>query len=119
VFSDLEALAIGAGFGLMTFLIPSGFLNVSRTGRILSAFDFPQALGRVWRCGREYIEAWAGSGLISLAGHLCVPLSPWGVVWCYLSIVYCFNEVPLAAGDPEASYLQGSWIRVFRDRPTA
>jgi hypothetical protein len=89
---------------------------VSRSGRICSAFDLPQALARVGRCLPAYLEAWVGSGLISLVGHLCVPFSPWGVVWCYLSIVYCFNEVPLAAGDQEeATYLNDSWIRTFRD----
>ena len=117
VFGDAEALAIAATFGLLTFLIPSGFLNVSRSGRMCSALDLPQALARVRRCFPAYLEAWIGSGLISLAGHLCVPLSPWGVVWCYLSIVYCFNDVPLAAQDRrEAAYLEESWFRIFRDR---
>jgi hypothetical protein len=114
-FSTGESLAIAIVFGLLTFVIPSAFLNVSRTGRIVSAFDLPRALRRIAREPREYLEAWIGSGLVSLAGHFSGVLAPWGVVWCYLAIVYAFNEVPLAAGDPEASYLRGSW---FARRPT-
>jgi hypothetical protein len=109
-----ESVAISAAFGLLTFLIPSGFLNVSRTGRIVSALDFPRAVGRIVRCPREYAEAWAGSGLASVAGHLCGVFAPWGVIWCYLTIVYAFNEIPLAAGDREAADLEGSWFVALR-----
>jgi hypothetical protein len=47
---------------------------------------------------RRYVEAWVGSSLLSLLGHFCVPVSPWGVAWCYLGITYLFNEVPHPEG---------------------
>ena len=113
-FGPAESVGISAAFGLLTFLIPSGFTNVSRTGRMASAFDLPRALGRIARCPREYAEAWAGSGLVGLAGHLCGVFAPWGVVWCYLTIVYAFNEAPVAAGDREAADLGRSWFVTLR-----
>jgi len=113
-FGWAESAGVAAAFGVATFVIPSGFLNVSRTGRIVSAFDLRRALVRIARHPREYAEAWVGSGLVSLAGHLCGIFAPWGVVWCYLSIVYAFNEVPLAAGGPDSAALERSWFAAFR-----
>lgn len=113
-FGWAESAGLSAAFGLATFVIPSGFLNVSQTGRTVSAFNLPRALARIARCPKEYAEAWVGSVLISLAGHLCGVLAPWGVVWCYLSIIYAFNEVPLAAGGVAAADLERSWFAALR-----
>ncbi|MFM7058087.1 MAG: DUF4013 domain-containing protein [Planctomycetota bacterium] len=119
-FTGAESAGIAAAFGILTFVIPSGFLNVSRTGRTMSALDLPRALARIIRSPRVYAEAWVGSGLVSLAGHLCGVFAPWGVAWCYLAIVYAFNEVPVATGDPDAAYLDRSWfVARRRDRPVA
>jgi hypothetical protein len=42
---------------------------------------------------RSYGLAWYRSGVMSLCGHFVVPYSPWGIVWCYLGIIYSFNRV--------------------------
>jgi hypothetical protein len=75
-----------------------------------------------------HLEAWWRSGLMSLAGHLALPVSPWGVVWCYLGIVLLFNELLLTAGlaprgcwlaravaDPRLQGLKRGWRRDLVD----
>jgi hypothetical protein len=96
--SPLEALAGVTAYTVLVFLIPAGFLQVSLTRRYRSAFAFWRAIPFVARNLSLYLEAWGLSGLMSLAGHLALPLSPWGVVWCYLGIVLLFNELLLHAG---------------------
>ena len=104
-----------ATYALITFCIPTGFLNVSRTNRMLSAFAIIDNLRFLIRTFPAYLEAWVGSSLLSLVSHLCIPFALWGVVWCYLGIVYCFNEIPLVmAQQVEANYLAHSWFGVFR-----
>jgi len=88
----LGFLIIVIYFGLV-FLIPLGFIQVSITGRYLSAFNVLDC-GRFWFNNFfNYLEAWIDSSIISLLGHFCIPFSPWGVLWAYLGIVYNFNEV--------------------------
>ena len=58
-----------------------------------------------------------GSGIISLLGHFCLPLAPWGITWAYLGIVYFFNELPaLKPETNDTDYLQESWFTDFRTR---
>jgi hypothetical protein len=110
--SAWELYAMAVAFPLVVFFIPAGFLNVTRTRRMLSAFDVPQAVWLIARHPRRYVEAWVGSSLLSLLGHFCVPFSPWGVAWCYLGITYLFNEVP----HPEGGTGSGSPFDEFRHR---
>ena len=44
--------------------------------------------------------AWWHSGLISLCSHFALPFSPWAVVWCYLAIIFLFNELLHRDGSP-------------------
>lgn len=81
------------GYAALVFLIPAGFLEVSRTWRFRSAFAVHRTWPFVARHLRAYAAAWWHSGCMSLVGHLVLPLSPWGVVWCYLGIVTLFQEV--------------------------
>ena len=104
--SDGELAAMSVAFAVVTFVIPAGFLQVSRTGSLWSAFRLDRDLALIGRHFARYVEAWIGSGVMSLVGHLCLPLAPFGVVWCYLGIVYSFNEVP--ADDAR------SWFPYFR-----
>jgi hypothetical protein len=116
VFSFPESLVIGVFVSGLTFLIPAGFLNVSRTGRMRSALNVASGLGLIRETFPRYVEAWFGSCVVSLIGHLCVPFSPWGVVWCYLAIIYSFNEVPRFRKNAEArAYLHQSAFPRFRD----
>ncbi len=80
-------------YGISVFWIPLGFLQVSITGRYLSAFDVPKTISFLRRNFLYYLEAWIDSSIISLVGHFSIPFSPWGVTWAYLAIVYNFNEV--------------------------
>ena len=64
VFSNEETLLIHLLFVATTFFIPVGFLNVSRTGRYLSAFDFRWTLPTLRRNFRNYTEAWVASGIM-------------------------------------------------------
>ena len=110
-----ESLAISALFVAATFVIPAGFLNVSRTGSYLSAFHVPWMFRTISNNFSAYLEAWIGSSTVSLIGHFCIPLSPWGVVWAYLAIVYFFNEIPtLSDHQDESSSLKDSWFPVMR-----
>lgn len=88
-----EAALLLAGFGAVTFVIPAGFLQVSRTGRYTAAFHYHESLPFLARNFGAYVLAWYRSAVISLCGHFAGPYSPWGVVWCYLGIIYSFNRV--------------------------
>jgi hypothetical protein len=88
-----EAAALLAGYAGVTFVIPAGFLRVSQTGRYASAFQYHKSLPFLVRNFRAYVLAWYRSSAMSLCGHFAVPYSPWGVVWCYLGIIYSFNRV--------------------------
>ncbi|MEO1999099.1 MAG: hypothetical protein ABGZ17_27965, partial [Planctomycetaceae bacterium] len=110
-----ESIGLGLTFSLLTFLIPSGFLNVSETGHILSAFHIPRCLSRIVRLWRRYLEAWMASLMLAVVGHGCLLFLPWGVVWCYLGIVYLFNEVPAAIPSSQSpDYLRHAWFDRFR-----
>ncbi len=110
-----ESLAMTFAYAVLTFLIPAGFLQVSKTDRMRSAFNLRRNLTLVVNAFPAYLNAWIGSGLMSLVGHLCMPFSPWGVVWCYLGIVYAFNDIPLAMSHRIASdYLSQSWLSLLR-----
>jgi len=115
VLSTGESIAVGLTFSLLTFLIPSGFLNVSRTGRILSALDIPRCLSRIIRLWPRYLEAWIASLLLATVGHGCLLFLPWGIVWCYLGIVFLFNEVPATTPvNQRPEYLRHAWFNCFR-----
>lgn len=103
-----ELYAMGVAFHLAVFTIPAGFLNVTRTGRIVSAFDLVSALRLIVTQPRRYVEAWVGSGVLCVLGHFCVPFSPWGIAWCYLGITYLFNEVP-RPGPPAFGEFRRYW----------
>ena len=117
-FSRIEAVLALAYFAAATFWIPAGFLQVSRTGRYRDAFRFRDNLRLVARHTGLYLEAWVFSGLIALAGHFCFPFSPWGVFWCYQSIVYAFNEIRMHTGDAaDAALVAGrSWFHELGPR---
>lgn len=115
VFTGTEVALVLAYFVAATFVIPAGFLQVSRTGRYVDALRIPAALRLIARNFRFYAEAWVYSGLTSLVGHLCFPLTPWGIFWCYQSIVYSFNEIRMHTDDAQDFVLQQtrSWFQVL------
>ena len=80
-------------FGLVIFFIPSAFLQVSKSGRYLSAFNLLAAFSTLVKHFRAYVLAWYHSALMSLSGHFALLFAPWGVVWCYLAIIYEFNSI--------------------------
>jgi hypothetical protein len=105
--SARECIAVLALWTLLIFLIPAGFLQVSLHGRHRAAFAVWRTVPFVLRNLRAYLSAWWYSGLMSLCGHLALPLAPWGVVWCYLAILYLFNEVLVTSGQaPGEGWLQ-------------
>jgi len=96
--SPLETAGFLACFALVVFLIPAGFLQVSRTGYYRDAFRLGRTLAFLREHLRAYLQAWWYSGLMSLLGHLALPVAPWGVVWAYLAIIHLFNEILHHAG---------------------
>lgn len=113
-FQPIEAVLLASAYAALVFLIPLGFLQVSRTGRFLSAFNLVAAVRLFISNPKAYCVAWIYSGVISLLGHLCIPLSAWGVVWAYLGIVYCFNEI-LFLGGKDRQLLEKSQFPFLRD----
>lgn len=87
------SVSLLACYGLIVFFIPAGFLQVSQTGRYLSAFHLRAAVRTMVRHFKQYVVAWYRSGIMSLCGHFAFPFSPWGVFWCYLGIIYEFNSI--------------------------
>ena len=101
----------------MTFVIPAGFLQVSLTGRYASAFRYQESLPFLVRNFRAYVLAWYRSIVMSLCGHFAIPYSPWGIVWCYLGIIYCFNRVLADELARRGELSPDSWfLRLDRDR---
>lgn len=94
----IECVAVLASWCVLVFLVPAGFLQVSQHGRHRHAFAIWRTVPFVVKNLRSYAAAWWHSGLMSLVGHLCLPLAPWGVVWCYLGIVAVFNELLVRTG---------------------
>ena len=95
-------------FTATTFVIPAGFLQVSRSGRCLSAFRLFEALSLIRRRPRLYLRAWYHSMVMSLAGHFAIPFSPWGIVWCYLGIIFLFNSILVEEGGEIPR--EGTWF---------
>ncbi|MHC5010283.1 MAG: DUF4013 domain-containing protein [Planctomycetota bacterium] len=120
----VECAALIGGYGLVVFLVPAGFLRVSVTRRHASAFAVWITVPFILRRARAYLSAWWHAGLMSLAGHLALPLAPWGVVWAYGSIVFLFNEVLIDAGDLTAdcwlgrARKQARWANGLRVGPS-
>lgn len=111
-----EAAALLAGYTAITFVIPAGFLQVSRTGRYSASFRYHESLPFLLRNFRAYVLAWYRSSAMSLCGHLAVPYSPWGVVWCYLGIIYSFNRVLADEQARNGELSPDSWFaRLDRD----
>ena len=101
VLTDAEATGLAILFMFTTYIIPAGFMQVSRSGRFRDALCF-RAVVRVFReHAWAYTEAWVCSGFMTLAALASGPLAPFGIIWSYQGIVYCFNEVLTASSDPE------------------
>lgn len=101
------ALLLLALFTAVIFFIPAGFLQVSKSGRYRSAFDLKAAFSTIQRNFSRYVRAWYHSTLMSLSGHLALPFSPWGVVWCYLAIIFEFNQILANSNEIDS---RGSWF---------
>ena len=99
--------ALLLAFAVVVFFIPAGFLQVSKSGKYRSAFHVFAAFTMLRTHFKRYLLAWYRSAVMSLAGHLALPFAPWGVVWCYLGIIYEFNSI--LARDAGFRY-QGSWF---------
>ena len=56
----LAGLVAAAAFASVTFYVPAGFLRVSRTNRLLSAFSVASNLQLIARVPMRYAEAWIG-----------------------------------------------------------
>ena len=95
-------------FATTTFVIPAGFLQVTRSGSCLSAFQLFEALSLIRRRFQLYLRAWYHSMVMSLIGHFAIPFSPWGIVWCYLGIIFLFNSI-LVEEDGELPR-EGTWF---------
>ena len=108
---EFELILMGLAFAAVTFFIPAGFLNVARTRRIVTAFDVLSSLRQIRAEPRRYVEAWLGSGVLSLVAHFALPLAPWAVVWCYLAIIYSFSELPQAQGTATQSHTWYGYLR--------
>jgi hypothetical protein len=101
------ALTILVLFAAIIFFIPAGFMQVSKSGRYLSAFNLRKAFSTIQGDLRGYLRAWYHSGLMSMVGHFALPLAPWGVVWCYLGIIFEFNAVLAHSKEIDS---EGSWF---------
>ena len=110
LFSPIVALCLLGSYTLATFIIPAGFLQVSRHRRYLAAFHLLDALSLIRRKFRLYIRAWYHSIVMSLGGHFAIPFSPWGVVWCYLGIIYVFNSILVEDPDESEVGTTSTWF---------
>jgi hypothetical protein len=100
-------------FSAVVFFIPAAFLQVSKSGSYWSAFDVRAAASTLRLHFRNYLLAWYHSILLSLAGHFALPFAPWGVVWCYLGIIFAFNSI---LESDSAVDLSNSWFVKLRGK---
>ncbi|HEY3566753.1 MAG TPA: DUF4013 domain-containing protein [Thermoanaerobaculia bacterium] len=91
-FSAPEIAVLAAVFLLTFFVLPAAFVQVGLEGRWAGAFHPRSYLRYVARNLRTYCEAWALSLAVSAFAVCLGPLSPWGLFWSYLVILYTFNE---------------------------
>ena len=91
--SGAEAVGLGCLFVLTTYVIPAGFMQVSRAGRFRDAFRVGAVMNVFRHHAVAYTEAWVCSGWMTVAALASGPLAPFGIIWSYQGIVYCFNEV--------------------------
>jgi hypothetical protein len=78
IFSWTDSLMIALVTGFLASLIPAGFLNVSQTGRMMSAFNSADSPRTIEVNFARYVEAWIGSGIIAVLAHAAIPFSPPG-----------------------------------------
>lgn len=94
-----EAVALLAAFATLVFVVPAGFLEVSRTGRFASAFRVDRSLARILRDPRGYLDAW----IFGVAGQTAALLAhvrwPCALFHAYLVTVVRFNALLVAHGD--------------------
>jgi hypothetical protein len=107
------ALALLTIFVAIIFFIPAGFLQVSKSGSYLSAFNFKAAFSTMFCNFHKYLIAWYHSILMSLFGHFALPFSPWGVVWCYLGIIFEFNSI---LADEAKVDSKSSWFQRLQEK---
>lgn len=108
--SVTEAATFVLLYAVVTFFIPAGFLQVSLSGKYLSAFHFRSSCALLFRNFRNYLRAWYHSIIMSLCGHFALPFSPWGVLWCYLGIIFSFNQVLREDLARRGRLSPGSWF---------
>ncbi|MEL6712270.1 MAG: DUF4013 domain-containing protein [Planctomycetota bacterium] len=96
-----EASGCGASFALAVFLIPAGFLRVTRTGRFTSALALQHVVPFVFRNIRDYLRAWGHSLAMNGAAFAALPIAPWAVFWGYVASVALFNQLLLDEEDPD------------------
>ncbi len=97
-----------SAYCLIIFFIPAGFLQVSKSGKYLSAFNISAAFLTLTTHFRRYILAWYHSAIMSFSGHFAIPFAPWGVFWCYLGIIFEFNSILQNDYDEDS---RQSWYR--------
>jgi hypothetical protein len=107
------SLMLLMAFTSIIFFIPAGFLQVSKSGKYLSAFNLFAAAATLRSHFVAYCLAWYRSGIMSLIGHFSIPFAPWGVFWCYLSIIYEFNSI---LHTPCSNSADPSWYSRLREK---
>jgi hypothetical protein len=108
-FTLVHFLLVFAPYFIGIFILPSGFLQVSITGRYMSALYLPSCLSLVRKTRGVYMRAWWDSIKASILGHSVFPFSPWGIAWAYLVIINIFNRV-LVDSDILSERYRGSWF---------
>ncbi|MEL6905780.1 MAG: hypothetical protein AAFP22_10260, partial [Planctomycetota bacterium] len=108
-----EASGCGALFALAVFLIPAGFLRVTRTGRFTSALALQSVLPFVLRNLREYVRAWGYALAMNGAALAALPIAPWAVFWGYVASVALFNQLLLDEEDPNGKNWLGRSTRAI------
>ena len=111
-FTVIHFLLVFIPYCVGIFLLPSGFLQVSITGKYTSSLHLLSCLKLVRRTIGLYVQAWWQSIKVSLLGHVVFPFSPWGIAWAYLVIIYLFNRV-LVESETLPERYRGSWFENF------
>ena len=85
---------------LSVFIIPSGYMQVGRRGYWLDACRIWKSLFWICTHPKIYLYAWWKGLYISLIALSMGLRAPWALAWCYISIVWFFNNPALKETSP-------------------
>ena len=85
---------------ISVFIIPSGYMQVGQRGRWIDACNLKRGLSWICTHPKIYLMAWWRGLYVSMLALSMLWRAPWGLAWCYISIVWIFNRSYMTESSP-------------------